>query len=883
MIRLHLFGSIELRNPESIEVRSVLAYSKHTALLAYLACSHRVTHRREQLAALLWPDLDEARARNALSKANHHLRRELGEGVIVARGSDEVGIARGHIWCDVAAFDDALVAGRHAEAIALYRRGELLDGFHLSGTPEFDRYIEGERHRRKQQALDAIAALADAAEHEDDLTSSIQWMRLASKMAPEDEVTVRRLLLLMDRAGDRAGAIARYEEWVAYLARELDVMPSPESQALVASMRARRAVRSSGSRPSLDSIDSGDLEPPGERTRPDVTGAPDLGESIPTTESDARPASTIGTRPRLPRARRATGRVLGIAAVILGGVAIAVSSATWGSRRWTQLAAEKSTRTLHRVLVLPFENRTGDQSLDRLGVMSAEWISQALQQTGFAEVLAPSGAIVVSRRRPDATGPDSVASRESTMGRASGAQTVVWGSIYRQGDTLVFRSQVTDVATDHLLVALDPVMTSASNVLAGAERVRETVGGALASILDRRFQAFSAPTSRPPTWTAYREFMAGIEVLDRGRTDDALRYFAKATKADSTFTQPLIYSICSSDGDTRASQLRVLASLADRLSRFDQLALDFFNAPDLATQYSAARAASDMSPASQWTMIAARLAAAFGRPAESRRLSLRVDPEQDWTIHLHHDWNARLTATHLMGDYTSELSDASTLRRLEPDGNSGRFFELRALIGLHRFADVDSLVADWPLTPEPSADLPGDLLRKIGLELQAHGDSAHSRPMFEMALAWFRSPAARRAIVISGRDSASMDIELQNGVAEVQGLLGDWRGAQATADSLLARVPNDPIAAAVHGLAAAHLGNRVEAERTIAALGPKDCRHKARIYAVLGDTLHLMQTLRGMMAIECSDYGTFMNIHRERDFNAFRSYPPFVEFVRPKG
>jgi DNA-binding SARP family transcriptional activator len=44
---------------------------------------------------------------------------------------------------------------------------------------------------------------------------------------------------MLDRIGDRAGAVKLYEEFAARLRTDLDVEPSPETSALVKAIRSR--------------------------------------------------------------------------------------------------------------------------------------------------------------------------------------------------------------------------------------------------------------------------------------------------------------------------------------------------------------------------------------------------------------------------------------------------------------------------------------------------------------------------------------------------------------------------------------------------------------------------------------------------------------------
>ena len=49
MIQFRLFGPIELRNGRGTDLHSVLAHSKHVALLAYLVASSSLLQRRANL------------------------------------------------------------------------------------------------------------------------------------------------------------------------------------------------------------------------------------------------------------------------------------------------------------------------------------------------------------------------------------------------------------------------------------------------------------------------------------------------------------------------------------------------------------------------------------------------------------------------------------------------------------------------------------------------------------------------------------------------------------------------------------------------------------------------------------------------------------------
>jgi len=163
MVEFITLGRLELRTGNGGS-RLVLAHPKRTALLAYLAVARpHGFHRRDALLALLWPELDQERARAALRKAIHRLRRVLGETAIEGRGDEELRVVPSVLWCDAHALDLAFDQARPKDAIGLYE-GRFLDAFFVPEAPELERWMETERSRLHGRAFTAAWQLAEQEE-----------------------------------------------------------------------------------------------------------------------------------------------------------------------------------------------------------------------------------------------------------------------------------------------------------------------------------------------------------------------------------------------------------------------------------------------------------------------------------------------------------------------------------------------------------------------------------------------------------------------------------------------------------------------------------------------------------------------------------------------
>lgn len=238
MLEFRTLGSIDLQDDDGRSIDSVVLHPKSLSLLAYLCISNPPRrHRRDSLLGLFWPERDDAHARGALRQELHRLRRALGSGVVLGDWADAVGVDFGVLRCDAQQFEAALDDGRAADALTLWQ-GELLPGLHVEGC-EFERWLDETRERLSHRAAEAVRRLMIEAEDAADGAAVLSWARRLTELAPYDESGWQRLILLLDRQGDRAGALRAYDSMAVRLRTGLEVEPSPETRALVKRIRSR--------------------------------------------------------------------------------------------------------------------------------------------------------------------------------------------------------------------------------------------------------------------------------------------------------------------------------------------------------------------------------------------------------------------------------------------------------------------------------------------------------------------------------------------------------------------------------------------------------------------------------------------------------------------
>ncbi len=227
-LSIHIFGKPRLLIDTTI-VRFV-APPKAFPLLAYLLLHRSQPIDRQQIAFALWPDNPEADGRSNLRRHLHHVQRALppappGQPWLLLHGTTVQWNPHADFWLDVAEFERlAAQPATLAEAVRLYQ-GELLETV-------YDDWVFFERERLHQAYLNALYQLAVQRRSRCQYGDAAAYAQQLLSHEPFREDALRQLIAARYQAGDRAGAIAEYEQFVKRLRQEMDAAPMPETVAL---------------------------------------------------------------------------------------------------------------------------------------------------------------------------------------------------------------------------------------------------------------------------------------------------------------------------------------------------------------------------------------------------------------------------------------------------------------------------------------------------------------------------------------------------------------------------------------------------------------------------------------------------------------------------
>ena len=211
---------------------------KTLALVTYLAVERGV-HRREALAALLWSEFPEEKAKASLRQALSHLREALGERLRVERTTAEI---TGPLASDVATFL-ALADKDPAAAIGIDIPG-FLSGLSIRNCPAFDEWAERKRIEYLARYLELLEECARASLGRRDFAGATALAERWSNLDAHTDGPVAVLMEAQFLAGHPAAAVASYSRHVLRLRIETGRQPGRALAELAA-----RIEQSEGARP----------------------------------------------------------------------------------------------------------------------------------------------------------------------------------------------------------------------------------------------------------------------------------------------------------------------------------------------------------------------------------------------------------------------------------------------------------------------------------------------------------------------------------------------------------------------------------------------------------------------------------------------------------
>ncbi len=573
-LRIITFGTLCVRKDRST-LAGAAAQPRRLALLGLLARAGDRGVTREKLTALIWPDSDEERARRAITQSIYALRQELGSDDAIV-GVKELRLNPELITSDVAEFSAAVRTNRPEDAVSAYA-GPFLDGFHLTGNDEFDRWADGERAVLLQEYLEALEKLATAAVSRGDHAAATGWWR---RLSAKDPLSARYAIGVMRSlmaTGDKHGALEHARIHETLLEEQLDLPADRDVVALAA--RIRRELRA-GARAEADLQAAQSLVAVEETIDPLTRDALDSARDAVDEPNDRLPESTLERTAFPPPPRRIETRVIADPVP----APVAASSTPWRRARvrWRQVALAAAGLAIAAAGTVVLRGRrahaaAGDEPVVAIGRIT-DYSAMADRRYGLtlADLLATNlarveGFRVVSvprmlelTRRASASG-DTSAAAALTAARLAGATELVDGIVYTRPDgRLRLDLRRIDVENGDIIQA-------------------QTVEGAdLFALVDSgTARLVTAHGGTPPgsvtgvttrSVAAYSLYAQGLRANANGDVPGARTLFAAALREDSTFAMAAYYYARFSPNRTeivsgleRAMRLSAGASERERL------------------------------------------------------------------------------------------------------------------------------------------------------------------------------------------------------------------------------------------------------------------------------------------------------------------------------
>jgi adenylate cyclase len=239
-LRLNVLGPFQAQWSDGTPLE--VTGKKIQGLLGYLAVESARPHSREQVAALLWSDTGDERARHNLRQALSKVRRTYGP--MIRSTGDSLSLDLGMCSLDVRDFGRLARSNDVsdlARCMELYR-DDLLDGLVLREAL-YDEWLLGAQHQLRRTACGVIERLAASLADADRGEEAVDVLNRRIDMDPACEPAHRHLMELYEQLGRRSDALRQYQYLMDALEQQLGATPEPETVAIYDRIRGRKRAK----------------------------------------------------------------------------------------------------------------------------------------------------------------------------------------------------------------------------------------------------------------------------------------------------------------------------------------------------------------------------------------------------------------------------------------------------------------------------------------------------------------------------------------------------------------------------------------------------------------------------------------------------------------
>jgi DNA-binding SARP family transcriptional activator/TolB-like protein len=485
---------------------------KAKTLIKLLAVEPHHQMHREQLAEMLWPELDPETSLANLHKIIHAARRalepQLQQGArssFINTEGQQVILCASNLIIDAEVFEQTLSAAFKSNDPNDYEAGLAVYKGDLLIEDPYEDWAAVKREKLRLLYRDSLRRLALL--YEQDGRTDLAIARLNELIArdPSNEEAHRTVMRLWARTGKRSQALLQYKLCCEAVRKELDVEPDKSTTELYNRILAGEI---------------GPVSPEVARASSSVAIEPSAGERLtPPRIEDATPNTTDKT-PDAISTKRPPARLRRLWWTVSVIVALAVTSLVLLKMQSHGVGA------INALAVLPFVNESGDPSL--------EYFSDGITDSSIASLSQLPGLRVTARL--------SVFSYKSrhvdpqTIGRELAVNAAVFGRVSQDGERLTVTVELVDASSgERLWTKL--YSHDASDLLEIEQEIAHDISARLRPQFgaDLKQRAANRGTDDEE---AYREYLKGRYQWNKRSPEamaKAVQHFRRAIELDPTY------------------------------------------------------------------------------------------------------------------------------------------------------------------------------------------------------------------------------------------------------------------------------------------------------------------------------------------------------------